>query len=66
MEERFVTLTQAAKILGYKSNLSVNRLVKEGHLKEYMLPLSNRPKFKVEEVMNVAIPEPRDTGIAVK
>lgn len=66
MQERFVTLTQVAKILGYKSNLSVSRLVKEGHLKEYMIPLSNRPKFKLEDVMNIAIPEPQNTGIAVK
>jgi len=31
-----------------------------------MIPLSNRPKFKLEDVMNIAIPEPQNTGIAVK
>lgn len=57
-EDKFITVGEATKILGYKSYLSLNRIIKEGFLTEYKVPLSNRPKFKLSEVMDVATPVP--------
>ncbi|MEK9634261.1 MAG: hypothetical protein VW622_10520 [Opitutae bacterium] len=56
-ENRLITFTQAAHILGYKNYRSVLRLISEGHLKEYEIPHTKRRRLALMEVMKVAVPE---------
>ena len=56
-ENRLITFTQAAHILGYKNYRSVLRLIKEGYLKEYEIPHTKRRRLALNEVMKVAVPE---------
>ena len=56
-ENRLITFTQAAHILGYKNYRSVLRLIKEGYLKEYDIPHTKRRRLALNEVMKVAVPE---------
>jgi len=57
IENRLITFTQAAYILGYKNYRSILRLIKEGHLREYVIPNTKRRRLKLSEVMQVAVPE---------
>ena len=57
IESRLITFTQAAYILGYKNYRSILRLIKEGHLREYVIPNTKRRRLKLSEVMQVAVPE---------
>ena len=57
IENRLITFTQAAYILGYKNYRSILRLIKEGHLKEYVIPHTKRRRLNLCEVMQVAVPE---------
>ncbi len=57
IESRLITFTQAAYILGYKNYRSILRLIKEGHLREYEIPNTKRRRLKLNEVMQVAVPE---------
>ncbi len=54
---RLITFTQAAYILGYKNYRSILRLIKEKHLREYVIPNTKRRRLKLSEVMQVAVPE---------
>ena len=56
-ENRLITFTQAAHILGYKNYRSVLRLIKEGYLKEYEIPHTKRRRLALTDVMKVAVPE---------
>ena len=56
-ENRLITFTQAAHILGYKNYRSVLRLISEGHLKKYEIPHTKRRRLALTEVMKVAVPE---------
>ena len=60
IENRLITFTQAAYILGYKNYRSILRLVKEGHLREYVIPHTKRRRLNLCEVMEVAVPESRN------
>ena len=44
-ENRLITFTQAAHILGYKNYRSVLRLIKEGYLREYEIPHTKRRRL---------------------
>ena len=57
IENRLITFTQAAYILGYKNYRSILRLIKEGHLSEYVIPHTKRRRLSLTEVMQVAVPE---------
>ena len=57
IENRLITFTQAAYILGYKNYRSILRLIKEGHLREYVIPNTKRRRLYLNEVMKVAEPE---------
>ena len=57
IESRLITFTQAAYILGYKNYRSILRLIKEGHLRDYVIPNTKRRRLKLSEVMQVAVPE---------
>ena len=59
VENRLITFTQAAYVLGYKNYRSILRLIKEGHLREYVIPNTKRKRLSLREVMKVAVPEPR-------
>ena len=54
IENRLITFTQAAYILGYKNYRSILRLIKEGHLREYVIPNTKRRRLYLDEVMKVA------------
>jgi hypothetical protein len=56
-QNKLITLTQAAYILGYKSYRSICRLIEEGFLKTYTLPNTTRKRVKFQEVMDLAVPE---------
>ncbi len=56
-ENRLITFTQAAHILGYKNYRSVLRLISEGHLNKYEIPHTKRRRLALTEVMKVAVPE---------
>ena len=57
IENRLITFTQAAYILGYKNYRSILRLIKEGYLSEYVIPHTKRRRLSLIEVMQVAVPE---------
>ena len=57
-ENRLITFTQAAHVLGYKNYLSVLRLISEGYLMEYNIPNTKRRRLNLREVMKVAVPDP--------
>jgi len=54
---RLITLTEAAYILGYKSYRSINKLIEEGFLVTFTLPDTSRKRVKFCDVMNLAVPE---------
>lgn len=48
--DRFVTLAEAAKILGFSSYQSVNQLVDREQLKLYKLPNTTRKRLLLSEI----------------
>lgn len=56
-ENKLITLTQAAYILGYKSYRSINKLIEEGYLRTFNLPGTSRKRVNFIDVMNIATPE---------
>tara|TARA_B110000444_G_C18843142_1_gene600154 strand:- start:2115 stop:2315 length:201 start_codon:yes stop_codon:yes gene_type:complete len=53
-DNRLITITEAAYILGYKSYRSVSKLIDEGFLPTYSLPDTKRKRVRIQEVMNLA------------
>lgn len=53
----FVTLTQAAQILGYKHYASILRLIDEGYLQTYKDQKGRKNKLKYKQVFELAVPE---------
>jgi hypothetical protein len=53
----FVTLTQAAQILGYKHYASILRLIDEGYLQTYKDQKGRKNKLKYKQVFALAVPE---------
>tara|TARA_B100001057_G_scaffold468657_1_gene528065 strand:+ start:770 stop:985 length:216 start_codon:yes stop_codon:yes gene_type:complete len=56
-KDRFVTLTQAAQILGYKHYASILRLIEEGYLQTYKDQKGRKNRLKYKEVFSLAVPE---------
>jgi hypothetical protein len=54
---KLITITDAAYILGYKSYRSVIKLTNEGFLKTYTLPNTRRKRVRLSDVMSLATPE---------
>jgi len=48
-----LTLTDAARFLGYKTNRPVSRMIQSGILPTYVLPDSKRKRVKVSDLMNL-------------
>jgi len=48
-----ITLTQAARLLGYKDYRFIDKLIREKHLTSYKIPVSKRPLLSYQEVMNL-------------
>ena len=53
----FVSLTQAAQILGYKHYASILRLIDEGYLQTYKDQKGRKNKLKYKQVFELADPE---------
>ena len=54
-QDRFVTYSQAAHVLGYKTYRSILTLIDEGYLQAYPVPQKLRKYLKLSEVMKVAV-----------
>jgi hypothetical protein len=54
-QDRFVTYSQAAHVLGYKTYRSILTLIDEGYLQAYPVPQKSRKYLKLSEVMKVAV-----------
>ena len=48
-----LSLTDAARFLGYKTNRPVSRMIQSGILPTYVLPDSKRKRIKVSDLMNL-------------
>ena len=53
-DDRLLTYTEAAYVLGYKSYSSLLTLVEQGYLKTYSLTKNSRKRVKLSSVMNLA------------
>ena len=53
----FVSLTQAAQILGYKHYASIPRLIDAGYLQTYKDQKGRKNKLKYKQVFELAVPE---------
>lgn len=51
--DRFVKITEAARILGYASYQSVKQLVDEKILSSYSLPGTSRPRILLSELLEL-------------
>ena len=51
--DRFVKITEAARILGYASFQSVKQLVDENTLTSYSLPGTSRPRILLSELLEL-------------
>ena len=58
-QDRFVTYSQAAHVLGYKTYRSILALIDEGYLQAYSVSRTSRKYLKLSEVMKVAITQNR-------
>lgn len=61
-QDRFVTYSQAAHVLGYKTYRSILTLIDEGYLQAYTISRKSRKCLKLSEVMKVAVPQGRTAG----
>ena len=48
-----LSLTDAARFLGYKTNRPISRMIQSGILPTYVLPDSKRKRVKVSDLMNL-------------
>ncbi|MDG1139055.1 MAG: hypothetical protein P8N49_05995 [Opitutales bacterium] len=48
-----ITMTDAARILGYKDYRHVEKLISQNHLKCYNIPTSKRPLLRYKDVMTL-------------
>ena len=48
-----LSLTDAARFLGYKTNRPVSRMIQSGILPTYVLPDSKRKRVKFSDLMNL-------------
>ncbi len=48
--DKFVKITDAARILGYSSFISVNKMIKDGHLTGYQLPNHKRKRVLMSDL----------------
>ena len=60
--DRFVTYSQAAHVLGYKTYRSILTLIDEGYLQAYSVSRKSRKYLKLSEVMKVAIAQDSKSG----
>ena len=58
-QDRFVTYSQAAHVLGYKTYRSILTLIDEGYLQAYSVSRKSRKYLKLSEVMKVAVAQSR-------
>jgi hypothetical protein len=56
-QNKLITLTEAAHILGYKSYRSIRKLIDDGLIKTYTLPNTSRKRVRLQDVMGLAVPE---------
>jgi hypothetical protein len=61
-QDRFVTYSQAAHVLGYKTYRSILTLIDDGYLQAYTISPKSRKCLKLSEVMKVAVPQGRTAG----
>ncbi len=54
-QDRFITYSQAAHVLGYKTYRSILTLIEEGYLQAYSVSQKSRKYLKLSEVMKVAV-----------
>lgn len=58
-----LSLTDAARFLGYKTNRPISRMIQSGILTTYVLPDSKRKRVKVSDLMNlIKVVSPVDHG----
>ena len=48
-----LSLTDAARFLGYKTNRPISRMIQSGILPTYVLPDSKRKRVKVSDLMHL-------------
>ena len=48
-----LSLTDAARFLGYKTNRPISRMIQSGILPTYVLPDSKRKRVKASDLMNL-------------
>jgi hypothetical protein len=58
-QDRFVTYSQAAHVLGYKTYRSILALIDEGYLQAHSVSRKSRKYLKLSEVMKVAVAQSR-------
>jgi hypothetical protein len=58
-QDRFVTYSQAAHVLGYKTYRSILTLIDEGYLQAYSVSQKSRKYLKLSDVMKVAVAQSR-------
>ena len=49
--DRFIKITDAARILGYASFQSINQMIKNHALNAYSLPETSRPRVLLSEIL---------------
>ena len=58
-----LSLTDAARFLGYKTNRPISRMIQSGILTTYVLPDSKRKRVRVSDLMNlIKVVSPVDHG----
>ena len=57
LNDKLVSLTQAAQILGYKNYASILRLIDQGHLQTFQDSKGKANRLKYEQVVALAVPE---------
>ena len=60
-ENVFITKRKATLLLGFKNNLTINELIKEGYLKTYIIDSSKRQLLKKSEVLDLPQKDPPPT-----
>ncbi len=53
--KNFITLKDAASILGYRHINSIKKLIKKNILKYYQLPNSSKKMVNIKEVLELAV-----------
>jgi len=63
--DRFVKITEAARILGYASFQSVKQLVDEKILSSYSLPGTSRPRILLSELLQLKARKENSLGNSI-